>query len=243
MLWPRALLLAAVLTLVTVGASAMGVDREIPINRVVPEAGEFPARWSSTLGLNSLDDVKLRASEPLWNEVGILMARRWRYIGEGQAPEPIEPLSIVSCTDYWAADFARLNTRSQSDHNLLREFIADCEALMALDVAKPATTSFVGDFHLDEQAVNVLPAATHLAISPVESRAIEDADTKGWSWRQWHESRESSLVAAHQAADGSAAFEWTRAQSRIEIYAWGDFNGDGAEDLLLRISEWLGYAQ
>ena len=28
----------------------------------------------------------------------------------------------------------------------------------------------------------------------------------------------------------------------MEILARGDFNGDGAEDLLLRNSEWLGYA-
>ena len=87
-----------------------------------------------------------------------------------------------------------------------------------------------------------MPASTHLPISPVERRAVEEADAKGWSWRQWHESRGSSLTATHEAADGSAAFEWTRARSRAEILAWGDFNGDGVADLLLRISEWPGYA-
>ena len=220
----------------------MGVDRELPVNTAAPEAEEIPVRWSASLGLETLDDIERRLEEPLWNEVGILLARRWRHVGEGQAPEPIEPLRILSCADYGAADLAHLNTRSQSDHNLMREFAADCSALKALGAATPARTSFVGGFRLDDRAVDVLPASTHLAISPVESRAIEEADAKGWSWRQWHESRDSSLVAVREAADGSTAFEWTRARSRMEILASGDFDGDGSEDLLLRVSEWPGYA-
>ncbi len=227
MFWPRALILAAALTTVALGAAAAEI---------------FPVRWSPSLGLGALDDLERRREEPLWDAAGILLARKWRYVGEGQASEPVEPRRIVSCSDYWAVDLARLNTRSQSDHNLLGEFAADCSALKALGLAKPATESFVSDFSLDERAVDVLPAAVAIAIGPVERREIEDADAKGWSWRQWHESRASGLVAVHEAADGSATFEWARGKSRMEIHAWGDFNGDGAEDLMLRVSEWPGYA-
>jgi hypothetical protein len=134
--WLRALILATALILGAGGASAMGVDREFPVNTTTAEAEEIPAGWSPLLGLKNLDDIERRLEEPLWNEVGILMARRWRYVGEGQAPEPIEPKRILSCADYWAADFTQLNTRSQSDHNLLREFAADCTALKALGAAK-----------------------------------------------------------------------------------------------------------
>ena len=242
MIWPRALILAAVLGMAVGGAGAMGVDRELPVNSVAVEAKDYPVRWSPALDLDSLDDLERRLEKSLWNAVGILLARRWRYVGEGQAPEPIEPKRILSCADYWAADLAHLNTRSQSDHNLLREFAADCWALKALGAAKPASRSFVGDFRLDARAVDVLPAGTAIPISPVERREIDDADAKGWSWRQWHESRESVLTSVHKSADGSATFAWTRARSRVEILARGDFNGDGAEDLLLRNSEWLGYA-
>ena len=242
MFWLRALVFAAALTLGTAGAGAMGGDRDLPVSTAAPETEEFPVRWSPSLGLKTLDDVERRLREPLWGDEGILLARRWRYVGNGQPPEPIEPHRIISCSDYWAVDLTRLNTRSQSDHNLLREFAATCTALKALGAVKPAKQNFVSDFRLDEPAVDILPAGTHLPISPVEQREIEDANAQGWSWRQWHESRESSLVAAHEAADGSATFAWTRSQSRMEILAWGDFNGDGVADLLLRISEWPGYA-
>ena len=243
MIWPRALILAAVLGMAVGGAGAMGVDQEFPVDSAAEAATEeYPVRWSPALDLNALDDIERRLEAPLWNAVGILLARRWRYVGVGKAPEPIEPKRILSCADYWAVDLAHLNTRSQSDHNLLREFAADCTALNALGAARPARVSFVGDFRLDERAADVLPAGTAIPISPVERREIDDADAKGWSWRQWHESRESGLASVRLAADGSATFAWTRARSRVEILARGDFNGDGAEDLLLRNSEWPGYA-
>ena len=203
MFWPRALILTAVLGMAVGSAGAMGVDRELPVKSAATAAAEeYPVRWSSSLGLDSLDNLERRLEEPLWNAVGILLARRWRYVGEGEAPEPIEPKRILSCADYWAADFAHLNTRSQSDHNLLREFAADCTALNTLGSARPAQVSFVGDIRLDERAADVLPAGTAIAISPVERREIDDADAKGWSWRQWHKSRESGLASVNIAADG-----------------------------------------
>ena len=83
MIWPRALILAAVLGMAVGGAGAMGVDRELPVNSVAVEAKDYPVRWSPALDLDSLDDLERRLEESLWNVVGILLARRWRYVGEG----------------------------------------------------------------------------------------------------------------------------------------------------------------
>ncbi len=76
MFWLRALILATALILGAGGASAMGVDREFPVNTTTAEAEEIPAGWSPLLGLKNLDDIERRLEEPLWNEVGIPMARR-----------------------------------------------------------------------------------------------------------------------------------------------------------------------
>ena len=83
MIWPRALILAAVLGMAVGGAGAMGVDRKLPVNSVAVEAKDYPVRWSPALDLDSLDDLERRLEESLWNAVGILLARRWRYVGEG----------------------------------------------------------------------------------------------------------------------------------------------------------------
>ena len=226
MFWLRALILAGTLT----GSAGIAL------------AEEYPPRWSPALSLNSLDDLERRVQAPLWNRAGIILARRWRYVGQGQAPDPVEPHRIVSCADYWAADLAHLKTGSQSDHNLLGEFAATCTALNALRSAQSARKSFVSDFRLDERAADVLPAGIAIPINPVEQRDIDTANAKGWSWRQWHGSRKSGLETALEATDGSVTFEWTRVRSRMEILASGDFSGDGVEDLLLRVSEWPGYA-
>ncbi len=231
-----ALVLAAALITGVSAAGAMGADRELPV------AVKYPVRWSAALGLESLGDLDRRQAQPLWGPAGILLAQRWRYTGEGSPPEPIAPKRILSCTDYRAADIAGLNTRSQSDHNLLREFAATCRALELLGRARPSRKSFVADFRFGEAAADMLPAGAAIPISPVERREIDEAEARGWTWRAWHESRGSSLTGVRIAADGGAVFAWTRARSRLEILARGDFNGDGVEDFLLRNIEWPGYA-
>ena len=91
--------------------------------------------------------------------------------------------------------------------------------------------------------MDVLPAGIAIPINRVERRDIDIANAKGWSWRQWHRSRKSGLVTALETANRIVTFEWMRARNRMKIFASSDFNGDGVEDLLLRVSEWPGHAQ
>ena len=90
--------------------------------------------------------------------------------------------------------------------------------------------------------MDALPAGITIPINPVERRDINIANAKGWSWRQWHRSRKSGLVTAPETANRIVTFEWMRARSRMKIFASGDFNGDGVEDLFLCVSEWPGHA-
>lgn len=205
-------------------------------------AETFPVRWSPSLGLQSLDDIDRRLQQPLWDEAGITVASRWRFTGAGQAPEPIDPEPIISCADHRRIEGTNYQTASQSDHNHLAIFAATCAALEALKHAAPAVESHVGDFRLDESAVDFLPAATAVAIAPWQQDEIDQASASGLSWRQWRGNQDSDLQAVHRYGDQAALYEWTRGKSRVEILAHGDFNADGREDLLLHITEWPGYA-
>jgi hypothetical protein len=222
----------------------MGVDRELPV-RAAATGDTFPVRWSASLGLPSLDQLERRQRRPLWDTDGILLAHKWRFAGSGRAPEPIYPRPIVSCADYWQTDHALYRTASQSDHNLLAVFAAACTALRALGRAKPSRASFVAAFRLGAAAADFLPAAVALGRHPTERREIAEAGAAGLSWRQFHAARGSLLRAVRRAGDddggGIAEYDWTRGKSRLEILGHGDFNGDGAEDILLRVSQWPGY--
>jgi hypothetical protein len=212
------------------------------VTSIIRANDEFPVRWSASLGLASLADLEDRLSRPLWSAAGILLAGKWRHVGAGEAPEPVNPVRIASCADYRAADLAALTTSSQSDHNLLAEFGATCRALDWLARAKPSRQSFVADFNLDEAAAELLPAGIAIPVNSAERRAIQADEAAGRSWRRWHESRGRPLRAGAPTTDGGAVFEWAAARSRLAILARGDFDGDGIEDVLLLNSEWPGYA-
>ena len=205
-------------------------------------AETFPIRWSPSLDLQSLDDIDQRLQQPLWDQTGITVAFKWRFTGAGQAPEPIKPQQIVSCADHKRLDGTVYQTASQSDHNHLAIFSATCMALEMLRRATPAPESHVSEFHLDDAAVDFLPAAIAVAIGPWQQDEIDQAGAKGLSWRDWRASQNDKLLAVRGDGKNAALFEWTRGKSRVEILGHGDFNADGVEDLLLRITEWPGYA-
>jgi hypothetical protein len=206
------------------------------------EAETFPVRWSPSLGLQSLDDIDRRVEQPLWDDIGITVAFRWRFTSAGQALEPIDPEPMISCADHWRLADTVYQTASQSDHNHLANFAATCAALAALRHAQPSRESYVGDFRLDAAAADFLPAALAIAIGPWQQRDIDEAGAHALPWRQWRAGKSSDLISVRSNGDEAVLYEWTRGKSRVEILGRGDFNEDEVEDLLLIITEWPGYA-
>ncbi len=205
-------------------------------------AETFPVRWSTALGLSPLADINQRLHQPLWDDVGITVAFRWRFGGAGQAPEPIDPEPKISCADHQRWEGTKYQTASQSDHNHLALFAATCAALSALRHARPAHESFVSEFRLDKGAADYLPAALAIAIGPWQQRYIDEAGARGLSWRQWRACKDSELLSVQSDGGDAALYQWTRGKRRVEILGCADFNADGLQGLLLRVTEWPGYA-
>ena len=204
-------------------------------------AETFPVRWSPSLDLQSLDEIDHRMQQPLWDDVGITVAFRLRFISAGQAPEPIEPEPIISCTDHQRIEGTSYQTASQSEQNHLAIFAATCAAFNQFRHARPAHKSYVSEFRLDKAAADYLPAAIAIAIGSRQQHDIDEAGARGQSWRQWRAGKDGELLSVRSDGNNGALYQWTRGESRVEILERGDFNDDGRQDLLLLVTQWPGY--
>jgi hypothetical protein len=102
-----------------------------------------------------------------------------------------------------------------------------CSALAALRTARPATVSYVAAFRLDPSAVDQLPPTIGWTVSDYAVAAAEAAAAEGRPWSAV-EPLEATVQDEVTLQVRGAGFVQT-----LQVLARGDFDADGAEDLLL----------
>jgi hypothetical protein len=140
---------------------------------------------------------------------------------------------ITTCEQYAKAIKEGWSAENNAQIATESFFIAGCDIPAMLLKAKPSTTSYLQDFHLDTEALDLLPPS--IASMGDNSDALEAAVKRGASLRQYapnlkvqeKESRENRLV--FQDEDG---------RYDLEIAGFGDFNGDGIEDMLIFLASY-----
>jgi hypothetical protein len=105
-------------------------------------------------------------------------------------------------------------------------FIGTCDVVQLLLKAKPSRVSYVGDLKMDRTALDVLPPS--IADMPDDSARLERAEKAGLSLRQY-----LPKLKILAAAPGHLRISEVESMYDIEILGYGDFNGDGFEDVLL----------
>ena len=182
-------------------------------------AADAPAVWwSPALELKSLRDVDARLAAPFPDAVD--MAREREVIEAGNC----RALLDLRAKGYEPAGGSLGYTRE-------RHHGAVCTALVALKSAAPAKTSHLSDFRLSSRSPEVLPPI--LAASFVHSgdAAALKAEAQGTSWRDY-EPRLAARTDGDELVVSGGTWE-----VRVQVYARGDFNGDGLDDLLVRAAE------
>ena len=171
--------------------------------------------WTPKLQLKNLSSIGSRLREPF--ESAISVTKDGRHA------------RVSNCVEYLKLSALHFAPSSDRDVALLKFRGIDCQALQALQKAKPARTSFLDNFHLDAQAVDYLPPDFAPAVSAEDSQKARDAGARGLSWRQF----QPGLAVKPDV--GSLKAETDGTTTKLEIYARGDLNGDGMEDLLIRV--------
>ena len=108
-----------------------------------------------------------------------------------------------------------------------------CQTLLLLNRARPAHRSEVRDLRFDKHALNCLPAALATPGSPERIRAVAVATQRKQSLAVFDtraRTRKSVLPHVLEVTEGGR-----QSVISIEPMAWGDFDGDGMDDVVVSV--------
>ncbi len=177
-------------------------------------------RWTPALALNSLEEIDQRLAAP-W-EYPLEVSRR-----SGQPKKAV----ITNCLSYFDLTRQGFEATPFTSQLLLG---ADCHALKALSKARPAQHTHLARFQLDEKVINDLPPDLSLVLSKDDARKVAAANKAGLSWREFQPITRVTLENSY-----TMLIEGDGWRVRMKIYAFGDFNDDGLEDILATTQAWL----
>ena len=170
--------------------------------------------WTGKLQLSDLAQLPQRLNAPFEDKIPVSKGSRSAVAG--------------NCADYLLYVPQGFEPASDMEGRVLRSWGVDCDALKALEHVRAAKRSFLKGFVLNASALRSLPPEMSTSLSNDAAESAKRADAEGLSWAAFRrgakaEQQGDKLVIA----DGST-------RTTLEIYARGDFNGDGLEDLLVR---------
>ena len=187
----------------------------------VAETGPYPVWWSPSLELESLDQIDARLGRNLWpsHDEGLHM-----YGGTGDNPAEVDARNCTGLKQYTDAGYT---AGGSIGIGLQFYVLAQCQAILWLNDAAPAQVSYLRDFVLNTYAVNFLPAM------------IDHSPGCDYSCRQHLANRRripltkfDEVLRIGVKSDTEIEIEVLTSEIRLEFVARGDFNGDGADDIL-----------
>jgi hypothetical protein len=170
--------------------------------------------WAKDLNLMNLSDIDQALGKPFDERISVAS-------GSNQA-------QVGNCFDYLKYSDAGYKADSDFQMRMLESLGADCRALALLKDAAPARVSYLQDFRLDTSAPAMLPAQFAIIVSNEEQQSLAAAAHANKSWLEY----QPKLKA--EQANGRLTVDAAGMRGVLRLYARGDFNGDGVEDLLIR---------
>jgi hypothetical protein len=143
----------------------------------------------------------------------------------------------LSCADYVQQNQSALSADSLGEWSWhgstwkSSQFLKDCLGMHLVSKAKPARHDCFRGFQLNSSAASVLPSTLGLIITSVEQRRMSEAT----SLRTWAPTMKFSIGDFGELIgkqDGAGSQE-----DHFAGIAFGDFDGDGYQDLLLSIRD------
>ncbi|HRW55074.1 MAG TPA: hypothetical protein P5081_19560 [Phycisphaerae bacterium] len=141
-----------------------------------------------------------------------------------QIKESDRRIEIVNCDDYYALASGQYAPASNDDSLRIAVFARPCDTLRYLKLAKPAKYSFVESLTLDTDTTKELIPLIGVK-QDLDFKAPNDA-----AYLKFHFEPKGAILPN---SDGTVRIGDIGAAVIVERLAWADFDGDGAEDVLL----------
>lgn len=134
---------------------------------------------------------------------------------------------INSCTEYLATS-RRAEPVKPYEFSVYHAVGVACDALQLALSMEASQTSFVRELAFDKTLVQLLPHQIALVISTEERERLEESSEV----RVWSDAE--TIESVNQLEPDVFSFKTAGATHILKRLAWGDVNGDGIEDLMIR---------
>jgi hypothetical protein len=192
--------------------------KSLPFNLVAAPRPTTPkVGWTKLVGISSLQDIdgQLAANLDELVEVEVIGGKGGRA-------------TIRNCLDYLAltANGGDVAGGGRDGWQIVHSDFLICHTLQLLKNARPAQTSFLGDFKFTKNAINIL--SPRVALLSGNLMEAETAEKKGLSLEQF----DPSLKVTDMQED-RLSVETETWEAHISYLARGDFDGKGFEEVLI----------
>lgn len=218
-----------VLVLVLVGAASSNVPitQATPAEPTTASPPMRPVTWSRSVAepkrVDLDSELDKRFVDP-WR----LFDRKTRQRRDVNTCRQLLSLAATSEPMDVSDDGASPTGLIDNDWNIYVQVLVRCRVVGAVQNAKPARVDYLGGFLLDNARLKDIPAAVIPTPSDWEEKRLKKASSKGVSWKGW-----DRAIHVTKTIRGDVLVESNDTSCFLGVYARGDFNDDGIEDLVL----------
>lgn len=212
------------------------------------KGADLPVHWTADVSIQTLDDIESALDQPLYEMT---------LTGNSRSGEGVAPSRVVKTGREWLAalqDGYYAVTSIEMGEEAGFKFHYE-PMLLLRDHARPSKVSYVDKYEFTDASIRQLPVTIH----PVYDMAMREAISAGrkfpnlpdnWedrskplpvdspAWPRFSEVFDGARTEIQQP-NATHVIEGTEEYGKdifLRIIAWGDFNGDGVEDMLLTSS-------
>jgi len=182
------------------------------------EPSTFKVSWSKDLKVSSLAAIDGALAAPLDDPFDVILP-------DGSVRK------LKTCNDLLAVSKSKFDLppdhQSAVDWDTVTTASIRCQTLDVLKAAKPASTSYLGWFHFTQAGVAKLPPTLAMSMAENDEKTIARAAKNCKPWGKYDRRLKLSVDGADDGA--LTADGWA---GRLTLYARGDLDGDGVEDLM-----------
>jgi len=184
-----------------------------------------PVRWTSEIKIKDLNELDSLFDKP------VDMSRACEDCSLELTDEKDEnkKVKITTCKQYFDPEYEKFYACTTYDITMESWFKLDCNTLKFLKNSIPSKVSYLSDFVLSKDAIRYLPAelvnwgcvGSEEECNKIGSKTLKDL---------------GSELKVKVEDKFNLDIEYDDTANTIKLLAWGDFNHDGIEDVLLYIT-------